>query len=318
VDPAALFALTEHKAVLFGDHGMLIARRPKVVGIMPVGEGKPGEIVGIASALLEADDSDVARGLQDFGVSHRLRLPIIKPLEAGAPSLRRGRLPDRSVVEVGPVTASSLSDAEQAPFSEQVARAVELHRQVLALTEIEPTPRLLGLIVLANAARPGANEAVRTLRKAGFALALAPAKVDPSNQEALNGLALDDARNLPPSAIGLVRPGQPPLQSCATTIHFGGGAKAAPDEDCEIVVARDDPRTVVDLLQFARDLRRRTRIAIIVANLPGVALLAGALGHLPATPLLVTGSVLAGIVLAVVGPQALRLSPTLANEVDEE
>ena len=85
-----------------------------------------------------------------------------------------------------------------------------------------------------------------------------------------------------------------------------------------MVIARDDPRTVVDLLQFARDFRMRTRAAIVVANLPGIVLLAAALGHLPATPLIVTGTVLAGIALAVVGPQALRLSPTLANEVDEE
>jgi hypothetical protein len=317
-DQSALFALTEHKAILFGDHGMLIARRPKVISIMPVVESKPGEIVGIAAALLETDDSDAARGLQDFGVSHRLRLPPIKPLEAGAPSLHRGQLPDRSVVEIGPITASSVSEAEQAPFVEQIARATELHREVLALTEIAPTPRLLGLLVLANATRPGATETVRTLRKAGFAIALAPAGLDPHYQESLNGLALDDAADLPSSALGLMRPGQPPLQSCATTIHFGGRANAVPEVAAEIVVARDDPRTVVDLLQFARDFRRRTRAAIVLANLPGVALLAAALGHLPASPLIVTGTALAGIALAVAGPQALRLSPTLANEVDEE
>ena len=317
-DPSALFALTEHKAILFGDPGMLIARRPKVISIMPVVESKPGEIVGIAAALLEADDSDVARGLQDFGVAHRLRLPPIKLLEAGAPSLHRGRLPNGSVVEIGPIEASPVSEAEQAPFVAQIARATELHRSVLALAEIEPIPRLLGLLVLANATRPGASETVRTLRKAGFALAVAPADIDPRHQESLNGLALDDAADLPTSAIGLARPGQPPLQSCATTIHFGGRANAAPEVDCEIVIARDDPRTVVDLLQFARDFRMRTRAAIVVANLPGIALLAAALGHLPATPLIVTGTVLAGIALAVVGPQALRLSPTLANEVDEE
>jgi hypothetical protein len=59
-------------------------------------------------------------------------------------------------------------------------------------------------------------------------------------------------------------------------------------------------------------------MAIIVASLPGVALLAAALGYLPATPLIVSGVALGGIALAVAAPQALRLSPTLANEVDEE
>jgi hypothetical protein len=316
-DPAALFSLTEHKAVLFGDRAMLIAARPKVISIMPVGESKPGEIVGIATALLEADDSDLARGLQDFGVSHHLRLPPITLLESGA-SLHRGQLPDRRVVELGPIASSSAAEAERAPFAEQIARAAELHRQVLALTELEPAPRLLGLIVLARAVRPGATETVRTLRKAGFALALAPADLDPRDREPLNGLALDDAADLPSSAIGLARPGQPLGIACAAMIRFGGRATAAADDDGEIVVARDDPRTVVDLLQFARDFRMRTRMAIIVASLPGVALLAAALGYLPATPLIVSGVALGGIALAVAAPQALRLSPTLANEVDEE
>ena len=182
---------------------------------------------------------------------------------------------------------------------------------MLALTELEPAPRLLGLIVLARAVRPGATETVRTLRKAGFALALAPADLDPRDREPLNGLALDDAADLPSSAIGLARPGQPLGIACAATIRFGGRATAAADDD-------DDPRTVVDLLQFARDFRMRTRMAIIVASLPGVALLAAALGYLPATPLIVSGVALGGIALAVAAPQALRLSPTLANEIDEE
>ena len=317
-DSSALFALTEHRALLFGDCSMLIASRPKVISIMPVGESKPGEIVGVAAALLADDDSAAARGLQDFGVTHRLRLPPVKALETGTPSLHRGQLPDRRVVEIGPIAAAALSEAERQPFVEQLARAEELHRQVLALTEIEPAPRLLGLLVLANATRPGASETVRTLRKAGFALALAQADVAPRDREPLSGLALDDVGDLPAAAIGLARPGQPPLESCATTVHFGGRAKSAPEQDSEIVVARDDPRTIVDLLQFARDFRVRARTAIVAANLPGIALLAAALGHLPATPLLVSGAALAGVVLGVGLPQALRLSPTLANEVDEE
>ena len=317
-DPSALFALTEHKALLFGDRGMLIASRPKVISIMPVAESRPGEVVGIAAALLADDDSDAAGGLQDFGVAHRLRLPPVKMLEAGAPSLHRGQLPNRSVVEIGPIASSSLSEAARQPFVEQLARAEELHRQVLALTEVEPAHRLLGLLVLANGTRPGASETVRTLRKAGFALALAEADVAPRDREPLSGLALDDTADVPAAAIGLARPGQPPLDSCATTIHFGGRAKAAPEQDSEIVVARDDPRTIVDLLQFARDFRVRARTAIIAANLPGVALLAAALGYLPATPLIVSGAALVGVVLCVGLPQALRLSPTLANEVDEE
>ncbi len=283
-----------------------------------MGESKPGVIVAIAAALLDEDDSDAARGVQDFGVSHRVRVPTVKPLEAGAPTLHRGQLPDRRVAEIGAIEASAVSEDERAPFADQIARAAELHRIVLALTEIEPAPRLLGLLVLAKAARPGAAEAVRTLRKAGFTLALAPAEIDPKDREALIGLELERAAEPPPSAIGIVRPGQPPLESASITIHFGGRMRAAGEAESDIVIARDDPRTLVDLLQFARDFRVRTKIAIALSNLPGIALLSAALGFVPASPLFVTITALAGVGLAVAMPQALRLSPTIANEVDEE
>jgi len=319
-DLAALPALAGRKAIIFGDGGMLIARRPKVISIMPVGDIKPGKIVSAAAALLAEDDSDVARGVQDFGVAHRMRVPDCKPLEAAASSMRRGKLPDRSVVEIGPVEACAITDGERAPFAEPIARAAELHRIVLALSEIAPEPRLLGLLILAKAARPGAAEAVRTLRKAGFDLALANPEVAPQDQEAMAGLSIDGTMtsDMPRSSIAVVRPGVAPLDAGSTTIQFGGRTHATAGQEADIIVARDDPRTLVDLLQFARDFRIRVRAAIVVASLPGVALLSAAFGFVPAWPVIMTGVALAGLALAVAMPQALRLSATIANEVDEE
>ncbi len=219
-DLAALPALADHKSMVFDEPGMLVAKQPKVISIMPVGETKPGEIVGIAAALLGDVDSEPARGVQDFGVAHRLRVPAIKPLPAGSPALRRGQLPDRRVAELGAIEAGVIGAEERAPFADQLARAAELHRAVLALREVEPTPRLLGLIVLVKAARPGATEAVRTLRKADFTLALAKAEIAPEDREALTGLAMESAEDCPPSTVGVVSPGQQPIRSCAATIHF--------------------------------------------------------------------------------------------------
>jgi hypothetical protein len=319
-DLAALSALPNHKAMTLSQCGILIAEWPKLISIIPAGGSKPGEIVAIALALLADDDSSAARGVQEFGVSHRVRVPNVVPLEAGGPALHRGKLPDRRVAEIGAIEASAIGEAERAPFAEQIARAAELHRSVLALAEIEPNPRLLGLLVLAKATRPGAAETVKSLRKSGLALALAKAEVAPQDYDALAGLGLDTAA-IPESgrpAIGIVRPGEAPLPDVATTIQFGGRLRPAADQEADIVIARDDPRTLVDLLQFARDFRRRMRVAIVVASLPGIVLLSAALGAVPPSPLLLSGAALAGIVLTAVMPQALRLSATIANEVDEE
>ncbi|MEZ5833129.1 MAG: hypothetical protein R3D05_18305, partial [Dongiaceae bacterium] len=262
------------------------------------------------------DEDDTARGVQEFGVSHRLRVPQVKLLEAAAPVLHRGQLPDRRMVEIAPVDA--VQEAARAPFADQIARASELHRTVLALSELEPEPRLLGLLVLARVTRAGAAEALRTLRKAGFTIALSDDARDPEYREALSGLGLESAADVPPSALGIVGPGQAALESASATIRFGGRIRAVEGGEADIIIARDDPRTLVDLLQFARDFRARTRLAIVAANIPGIVLLSAALGLLPAVPLLLTGAALAGILLGIAVPQALRLSPTLANEVDEE
>jgi cation transport ATPase len=268
--------------------------------------------------LLAEDDSDLARGVQDFGVAHRVRVPSVKWLKANPSAMRRGRLPDRRVLEIG--TIDLIGDEERMPFAPQLARAAELHRIVLALVEIEPARRLLGLLVLAKAARPGATEAVRSLRKSGLTIALANSDAVPEDREALAGLELGSMAASEPQqpAIGIVPPGEPPPEHSATTVRFGGRSRPAAEQSADIVVARDDPRTLVDLLQFARDFRTRVRIAIVVANLPGIVLLAAALGFMPASPLLLTIAALAGIVLAAASPQALRPSSTIANEVDEE
>jgi cation transport ATPase len=311
--------LVDRKTIIFGESSMLIADRPKVTSILPANERKPGDIVAIAAALLADDDSDAACGVQDFGVSHRVRVPALKPLDAGAPGLRRGLLPDRRVVEIGPIAACAVGEDERAPFVEQLARAAELHRTVLAVSEVEPAPQLLGLMVLAKVTRPGATEAVRTLRKAAFNVSLAGSDIAPQDQDAVASLDLAAAPNgSPKDAIGIIRPGGEPIESADITIRFGSRLHPGAGPDADIAVVRDDPRTLVDLLQFARDFRRRTRAAIIGANLPGLVLLAAAFGHLPASPLLVSGVALAGLVLAIAVSQALRLSPAIGNEVDEE
>jgi cation transport ATPase len=318
-DFAALPALADCRAVIFAEGSMLIADRPKVVVILPAADAKPGAIVAVAAALLADDGTDAARAVQDFGVAHRVRVPVVKPLEASASVLRRGRLPDGRVMEIGALEAGAVGEDERTPFAEQIARAAELHRTVLALMETEPAPRLLGLLVLAKVARPGAAEAVRWLRKSGRAAILPNADVPPQDKDALAGLGLDDAvSSFPRPALGIVRPGEAPLELAQCTIYLGGRAHRCQEDQADIVVARDDPRTVADLLQFARDFRVRMRAAIALSNLPGFALLAGAMGYVPASPLLITGAALAGIALAVATPQALRLSSTIANEVDEE
>ncbi|MGH6892483.1 MAG: hypothetical protein ACREEP_09520 [Dongiaceae bacterium] len=320
-DLAGLPALTGYKSMVLGDRGILVGDRPKVTSILPAGDIKPGEIVALAAALLAEDDGDWARAVQDFGVTHRVRVPNLRSVESGAFAFRRGILPDRRAVEIGAVETCAIGDHELAPYAEPIARATELHRTVLAVVETEPARRLLGLLVLAKVARPGAAEAVRSLRKSGLALALANVDIAPQDRDALAGLGLDQAVT-PGStvrpAIGIVRPGGAPLELGFTVVRLGGPARTTQEREADILIEREDPRTLIDLLRFARDFRRRLPIAIAMSSLPGIALLSAVSRFVPASPLLITGVALAGIAVAVATPQVLRMSPTVANEVDEE
>lgn len=316
-DLAGLPALADHKRIVFGDPGILIAAWPKVISIMPAGAVKPGEIVAIAAALLGDDDGAWGHAVQEFGVSHRVQVPRLKPLDPRAPSVRRGKLPDGRVVEIGTVTDCTIGADALAPFAEGIARATDLHRTILALAEVEPAARLLGLLVLAKVARPGAVEAVRSLRKSGFDLALADGDVSREDKDTLAGLQIDAVAEAQ-SGIAIVPPGAAAPDSASVAIRFGARAAAPGGLGADIVVAREDPRTLVDLLRFAHDFRTRVPITTALASLPGLALLAAMVLSLPVPPFLVTGVALVGAVVATASPQVLRLSPAIANEVDEE
>jgi hypothetical protein len=316
-DLASLPGLANHKRIVFADANILIATWPKVVSIMPAGDVKPGDIVAVAAALLADDDGPWGHAVQDFGVSHRVRVPDLKLLDSRAPGVRRGKLPDRRIVEVGTVEDCVIDSDVLALFAEGIARARDLHRTVLAVMEAEPTPQLLGLLTLAKVARPGAAEAVRSLRKSGYDLALMSGDVGMEDREALRVLEIDAATEAQP-AIAIVPPGAAPPDFASVTIRFGGRAGTASGQEADIVIARDDPRTLVDLVRFGRDFRTRVPIAITLASLPGLALLSAVFLSLPISPFLVTGVAVVGVVIATAAPQVLRLSPTMANEVDEE
>lgn len=314
---ASLLGLTSHPRMVFGDPGLLVAPWPRVISIMPAGAVKPGEIVALAAALLSDDDGAWGHAVQEFGVSHRVHVPKLTPLEPLAPGVRRGKLSDGRVVEIGAVADCAVGSDALAPFAEGIARAADLRRTVLAVAEADPVARLLGLLVLAKVARPGAAEAVRSLRKSGFALALAGGDVTPADEDALAGLQIGAATEAQP-AIAIILPGAAAPGSAAVTIRFGARAGAPSGQEADIVIAREDPRALVDLVRFARDFRTRVPIALALASLPGVGLLAAVVLSLPIPPFLVTGVALLGMIVATASPQVLRLSPAVANEVDEE
>lgn len=300
---------------------ILLNDRPKLIGLYPAEGVKPGDLAALAAALTMDDDSELGRAIQEFGVSHRIRLPMLKEAP-GQPAMqgRRAALPNGVEIELCDQAALADGGFDLTASAEAIALAQSLSREVLAVVERRPQSRVLGLIVFAIGSRPGATATLQSLRSQGIDVVLTAPPRDVRDEPALKPLqiaSMTNAAEWPDQAVAVVRPHQSD-SSGALLLCFGTARRSPGAPAAHFLVAREDPRTLADLVRFAADFRARTLIVILLANAPGWVLIAAALGYVQVSPLLVTGVSVIGIALAVATPQVLRLSPTLAKEVDEE
>lgn len=319
---AVLAALARMRRWRLMSPAVLVSDRPKLVGLYPAEGVRPGDLAALAAALTMDDESDLGRATQEFGVSHRIRMPALKQVQ-GVPASagRKATLLDGTRVELHDPAAFTAGEFDLVQFAEAMALAHTLHRSVLVVVERRPQPRVLGLVVFAMAARPGAAEALQDLRRRGIDVALTVLPRDARDELVLKSLQV--APNVAAGgdggdSVNVVRPTHAGIEAKGLVLQFGAARAHIDPPVANIVVAREDARTLCDVARFVADFRARTTIATLLSNAPGWVLIAAAFGYLPASPLLVTGVALVGIALAVAGPQVLHLSATLAKEVDEE
>jgi hypothetical protein len=297
---------------------VLLNDRVKLVSLYP-GEGiKPGELVGLAAAATMDEETDIGRAIQEFGVSHRIRLPGLRQRRDDQPMPRRQAiLANGAIVE--------LCTAEDGLDLSAHAEAIELahaqHRIVMAVAERVPNPRVLGIMVFAIGARAGATEALRVLRDRRIEVALSAAARDAADETALKSLSVKHTSFDPSKHQDITsvwRGGAEADVGDGLSVAFGGVRPRAARSTVHLVVAREDARSLIDLARFADDFQTRTRTVTLLASVPGLALIAAAFGYVPVTPFLVTGVAIIGIAIATVTPQVLRLSPVLDNEGTED
>lgn len=302
---------------------VLLSDRPKVSGLYPAEDIKPGDLAALAAALTMDDKSELGRAIQEFGVSHRIRLPVLKDTP-GQPAMqgRSATLPNGAEIELCDPAALSGDVFDLAPFAEPVDLARSLNREMLAVIERRPEPRVLGIIVFAIGSRTGATGALQSFGAQGKKVTLAAAARDSRDEPALKSLQIaglspdgEDAA----ATVHVIRPDQVISPDAAAMIlRFGTARPASAEAVAPLIADREDARVLSDLARFAADFRARMVIVMLMSNAPGWALIAAALGYVPQSPLLVSGVAVVGIAVAVATPQVLRLSPTLAKEVDEE
>lgn len=297
---------------------VLLNDRVKLINLYP-GEGiKPGELVGLAAAATMDEETDIGRAIQEFGVSHRIRLPALRQRRDGEPlPARQAVLSSGAIVEL----CAADDGLDLSAYAEAVELAHTQHRIVMAVAERTPNPRPLGIIVFAIGARAGATEALRVLRDRRIEVALSAAARDAADEIALKSLSVKHTSFDPSKHQDITsvwRGGAEADVGDGLSVAFGGVRPKTAPSSMHLVVGREDARSLVDLARFADDFQTRTKIVTLLASLPGLVLIASAFGYVPVTPFLVTGVAIIGIAIATVAPQVLCLSPALDNEGTEE
>lgn len=313
-DATSLQRLSRGRRWLLRAPTVLVSDRVKLVSLYPAADIRPGELVGLAAAATMDDESDIARAIQEFGVSHRIRLPALRQRHDG-PSVgpRRATLANGTVVEL----CAADETLDLAAHAEAIELAHAQHRIVLAVVERVPNSRVLGVLVFAISARAGAPEALRLLRDRKIAVTLTAPPRDAADELALKSLRIGRGGEgrADDTATAILHGAEASADNAGLAVGFGARRVSAVSH---IVVAREDARSLVDLARFADDFQTRTRIVTLLASAPGLVLIAAAVGYVPVTPFLVTGVAIIGIAIATVAPQVLRLSPVLDNEGTEE
>ena len=298
---------------------VLLTDRVKLVSLFPAEGVKPGELVGLAAAATIDEESDIGRAIQEFGVSHRIRLPALRQARDG-----QSMPPRQAMLANGVIVELRAADdgLDLSAHAEAIQLAQAQHRIVMAVVERAPDPRPLGIIVFAIAARAGAAEALRVLRDRRIDVALSAAARDAADEIALKSLSVkrasfDPSRHQEVTSVWRGGAAEADVAD-GLAVAFGGARPKGAPSTMHLIVMREDARSLVDLARFADDFRARTKIVTLLASVPGWALIAAAFGYAPVTPFLVTGVAVIGIVIAAVTPQVLRLSPALDNEGTEE
>jgi hypothetical protein len=322
VSPGVLESLRKTTVIHFEEANSLVTNELRVVAVMPAPDARADQWLAAAIALIQDQDTDVAKALLQFGVEHRIRIKPATGTSASAVGIVRGSLPDPvGIAAIGPLQAMSLAGFSVEGLESTIDHHQELGRLALLVATEQPVRSTYGVIFLAHPLRKGAVEAVRILREANYAVQLGETGVQlPGAVASLRQLRLQPADPELRDLSGTLR------VACASksldgrapslTLVLGASSAQARTGVANCWLGSDDPRMVPEAIGFATAFARRKTYALgLIGTLPGAVLLLLASGLLPLSQAISIVGVM-GIALAAVLPQALRFAPRVIDHSD--
>ncbi|MNQ43117.1 putative copper-transporting ATPase PacS [compost metagenome] len=294
-DAEALEVAHAVQAVAFDKTGTLTSGSPRIAHLAAA-TGSDAELLQLAGALQRGSEHPLAKAVLDACAERDLQVPAVDASQALAGRGIQGRV-DGRLLALG---NRRLLDEQGLPSGEPGANAAawEAEGRTLSwLLELEPQRRVLGLFAFGDTLKPGAADAVQTLRERDIHSHLITGDNRGSARVVAEALGIESvhAEVLPAdkaatvaalkadgAVVAMVGDGindAPALAAADVGIAMGGGTDVAMHA-AGITLMRGDPR----LVPAALDISRRTYAKIrqnlfwaFIYNLIGIPLAAAGL-----------------------------------------
>ncbi len=161
---AALEAAGRVEAIAFDKTGTLTRGRPRVVEVVPLDGGAERDLLALAAALEARSGHPIARAVTDAAAERGLALPAVERSLDLPGRGAAGRIAGRDYW-LGSHRQVAAADAETPEVRRRLAELSAGGRTVVAVGERD---RVLGLLAIADQARPEAAAAIARLRELGL------------------------------------------------------------------------------------------------------------------------------------------------------
>lgn len=293
-DRMALERMRTIDVVLFDKTGTLTKGQPELKDVAAVDSGGRDGLLALAAAVESDSEHPVARAIVAAAREQGLQIPQA----AGFTSLTgrgvRATVGGRTVQVGGPALLRELGVEEPADLA--AATAAWRSRGAAVLHVVDGTT-VLGAVSLEDAVRPESRQAVEALQHRGVKVAMVTGDAGQVAQAVAEDLKIDEvfaevlpadkdkkvaelqARGLSVAMVGDGVNDSPALARAEVGIAIGGGTDVAV-ESAGVVLAGDDPRAVLSMVDLSRASYRKMWQNLVWAtgyNVIAVPLAAGVL-----------------------------------------
>jgi Cu+-exporting ATPase len=191
-DAAALEAAQGISAVIFDKTGTLTQGKPEVRDVHPVG-GDAGELVALAAAAQQGSEHPLGAAVVAEARRRGLTLAKLRKFRALPGKGIEAEIGGRRVV----IGSRRLMDERRvplAPLDERAAAALSQGQGVVYVAELAEKPVPLGVLTLGDPLRPGAADAVVSLRARGIFVMLLTGDSDAVARGVARAVGIDELR----------------------------------------------------------------------------------------------------------------------------